>query len=107
VEMYQPWADSFTAFRDYVGEPPTKEHSLDRIDPFLGYVPGNVRWASLKQQANNKRTSPRVAVAGASISAFDLCQSTGLSFKEVKDHLKAGGSVEDFFRAKGVKDVGS
>ncbi len=32
-----------------------KELTVDRIDPFKGYVTGNLRWADRKTQANNKR----------------------------------------------------
>lgn len=38
-----------------IGPRPSAEHSLDRVDNSLGYTAGNLRWASKKQQANNKR----------------------------------------------------
>ena len=42
-------------FLEHIGPRPSGEHSLDRINPFGNYEPGNVRWATAEVQANNKR----------------------------------------------------
>lgn len=57
VRVCPIWCDSFERMRDYLGEKPTDGHkySLDRIDPYNHYMPGNVRWATTMQQAVNKR----------------------------------------------------
>ncbi len=48
-------SSGFDAFIKYMGPAPTKKHTLDRINPYKGYEPGNLRWATMKQQANNQR----------------------------------------------------
>lgn len=40
---------------DNLGPRPSKTHSLDRIDNMRHYEPGNLRWATLEEQARNKR----------------------------------------------------
>ena len=46
---------AFGKFLRHVGKAPSAQHTLDRRDPFEGYTYGNVRWATPKEQANNKR----------------------------------------------------
>ena len=58
VTMHPEWRDNFQAFVEGTGPRPSKKHSLDRYpDKYGSYVPGNVRWATAKEQMNNRRPS--------------------------------------------------
>jgi hypothetical protein len=53
--------DGFERFLKDMGPAPTDKHTLDRIDPDSNYGPGEsgkplCRWATMKEQANNKRS---------------------------------------------------
>lgn len=54
ITVCDRWVNSFQDFIEDVGEKPFNK-SIDRIDNEKGYFPDNVRWATLSQQANNKR----------------------------------------------------
>lgn len=53
--MYAAWLNNFKAFYEYIGPKPGPTYSLDRINTNGNYEPGNVRWATKKEQANNQR----------------------------------------------------
>lgn len=54
VGVCDSWYDSFDAFYSDMGEPPTKYHSIDRIDNRKGYYKENCRWATPVEQVFNR-----------------------------------------------------
>lgn len=59
ITVCERWRTSFELFFLDVGHPPSAAHTLDRIDSFGNYEPGNCRWATWKEQNNNKREHVR------------------------------------------------
>lgn len=60
IRVCDEWKNDFQAFYDYVSQLPhfeEKGYSLDRIDNDGNYEPGNVKWSTRVEQANNKRRS--------------------------------------------------
>jgi hypothetical protein len=61
ISVCDEWRQSFSAFLAHVGKRPSPLHSLDRINNDGNYIHGNVRWATKKEQANNRRAPKRRA----------------------------------------------
>lgn len=53
---------SFETFYKEVGDPPTRGHSLHRIDNDKGYILGNIRWATAQEQCENRRRATLIVV---------------------------------------------
>ena len=70
--------------------------SIDRIDNRLGYFKENCRWATIKEQARNKRGSVRWHYRGESLTLEELATKSTMSEEVIRSRLYAlKWSVED------------
>jgi hypothetical protein len=94
VTVCRRWRESFAAFRDDMGQKPTSSHSLDRIDNNGNYEPGNVRWATAKEQAANLRKNVNLTHDGETLCVSAWARKTGLREQTLRRRLSLGWSHE-------------
>lgn len=80
IDVYEPWISSFENFYSYIGQRPGDEYTLERIDNNSGYYPGNVRWATMIEQANNRRTNVVYSYNGETLTKSQLCRKYNINF---------------------------
>lgn len=94
IRVCDEWRHDFSAFLAYLGPRPSPRHSLDRINNDGYYEPGNVRWATLKEQGNNTRRNRLVAFQGREQSVTQWAEEYGRSPQLVFNRLALGWSIE-------------
>ena len=78
----------FENFFEDMGERPSDEHSIDRIDNAKGYEPGNVRWATTAEQLRNYSRNVVITLGDKSACLEDWATELGISPMTLKWRLK-------------------
>ena len=91
IKICKRWlgAEGFWAFVEDMGERPEGK-GLDRIDNDGGYNPDNCRWATLIQQARNKRNSRYVLFCGEYLNLVEAAKMAGIGKSTFWYRLKSG-----------------
>jgi hypothetical protein len=95
INICDRWADDFGAFFQDMGPRPSPEHTLDRIDVNGHYEPGNCRWATRKEQANNTRKNIVLTVRGQSKTVPEWAAVVGIKPSAIHRRLQLGWTHED------------
>lgn len=76
IKMCDEWKNDFTAFYKDMGNRPSPQHSVDRIDQDGDYEPSNCRWATRVEQQNNMRGNVYVQYGGEVLTLGQLWRKT-------------------------------
>lgn len=86
ITVCDEWKDSFEAFFNDMGRKP-EGMSLDRIDNDGNYTKENCRWATSKEQANNRRTNILITFGEDTLTVQQWADSLGISFACLQKRL--------------------
>ena len=99
IKIHPPWRHDFLAFeryvRRYLGECPSPQHTIGRIDFDKDFEPGNLRWATVRAQNNNTRKNVYLTFRGRTATVAQWARITGLSVGAIYQRItRLGWSVE-------------
>jgi hypothetical protein len=94
ISVCSRWIESLSKFLEDMGEPPTPQHSIDRIDNSGNYEPGNCRWATADEQGKNKRNNHMVEYMGERMCVSDWATRVEIPDSVIGHRLRVGWSVE-------------
>lgn len=95
ITVCERWRNSFSAFLADMGEKPSPSHSLDRYPNNDGnYEPTNCRWATILEQANNRRDNVTIEYDGKTMNAAEWSKATGIPQEMITKRLRRGWSTE-------------
>jgi hypothetical protein len=93
IGVCEQWINSFETFLSDVGKRPSPQHTIDRIDNDGNYEPSNVRWATRKDQARNRRSNRILELDGEKKTVAEWAEQYGLNSNTVYGRLAAGWSA--------------
>lgn len=93
ITVCERWRD-FNSFLTDMGECPGGGMTLDRIDNSKGYEPGNCRWATRREQANNKTNNHLIEWRGEIKTAAEWSRTTGIPIGTILNRIRFGWSIE-------------
>jgi hypothetical protein len=94
IRVCERWRESFKAFLQDMGERPSRNHTLDRINPDGDYEPDNCRWLPAELQATNRRSNLRLTVNGETLCVADWARRLGVSEFTLYTRKRNGWSDE-------------
>lgn len=87
IQVCDQWRQSYEAFLADMGERPSRDHSLDRIDNDGNYEPGNVRWATRYEQQHSRTSKVPAEVLDRILTE----REAGLSYRAIAASLNDDG----------------
>lgn len=98
ITVCERWQNSFEDFKSDMGERPSKNHSIDRIDNDGHYEPGNVRWSTQEEQTRNKRNNRKIEYYGELYVISDLAKIVKMSRATLRKHLNNGMDIYEIVK---------
>lgn len=95
IAVCPEWQNSFPAFMAWALETGYQDGlTIDRIDTNGQYCPENCRWATKKEQANNRRSNRVLTMGGKSQTMQLWADELGIEASTLRRRLYCGWPVE-------------
>jgi len=93
IKVHPRWHE-FSSFLQDLPPCPGRNFDLDRIDTDRDYEPGNIRWATKKDNARNRTNNRLLTCFGRTQCCAAWAEELGLTYSKINGRLRLGWSVE-------------
>lgn len=98
IKICKEWNDNFLSFYDWAMANGYSENlTIERLNNDGNYEPDNCRWATKKEQANNRRYCVMITYNGKTQNLTQWCKELNLDYKFIHNRIKK--NKWDFERA--------
>lgn len=87
IKVCDEWENSFENFYKDMGPRPGKEYSIHRINNSLGYSKENCKWATAKEQAEERNTTIYLTFNGVTKKLVEWSKELSISQKTLRGRL--------------------
>ena len=95
ITVCKRWKASFSNFLEDMGPRPSVKYSIDRIEVDGHYDPANCRWATISEQANNRRDNRKVVLGAETFTVAQLAEVSAVAAPTLRARLDRGWTVAD------------
>jgi hypothetical protein len=95
IGVWDGWRRNPRSFYQHVGDRPSKDHTIDRIDNSRGYEPGNVKWATRTEQQNNRRNNVVLEFNGQKKTLTQWAREYGINHGSLARRIEYGWSMSE------------
>lgn len=90
------WSDDYMAFKEWAIENGySDELSIDRLNVNGNYEPDNCRWATRKEQSNNKSNHILITLNDVTLNAKQWSKKLGINYQTVVARYRKGLAAKD------------
>lgn len=80
IGVCERWKNSFSAFIEDMGMMPDETYSIERIDVYGDYEPGNCIWIPQRDQPKNRSNSKKYTFCGQTACLKDWARCFGVKY---------------------------